>query len=1056
MLASVLQANVSAQESTGSILVQVVDIATQRPLRALAKLTGPLSTTRSTDANGEFELTDVPTGAYRVQAGAPAYKSSDVLTVNVRTGERSVVRFELAKRESGLKAIGRVSTTSARARPYFDVSRNGALSRVSESLYDALGKLPGVSLDMLGDFGQGQALYGLEGHDPTQTAVTLDGVPLNSPGSAFDASVLGGDLMSSASVSFGPAQGFSAGSVDFRTALPTRYPLLDVTARAGASGSSALTALARGSSGSLGYVLGGGGTFSDLDITGRTFVDWSGENVSHHGDSANRTALAKLQYLAGSSDALTATFLQTDRAFTPFCPYATTVTPCSFGMPAAATTSTSIALTRWLGQRGSVTYDLAVFRIAASGATDLSARTIAALPYPATSETEVEYGGAAARFGVTAGARNRIDVSFVNTSTKERLGQSALGSSLRLNGAARNAVIDVAAARDLSSAARATLRVTQRRGIGSTNTSFGGRTDVRLDANSTLSGSVDVGAGAGALSVTGLTSTPDLLNYVCAGHVAYGRLGTVISENDSTSTERLAYTRTTPATAISLVAFDQIAHNVPFRYPFNGADLGFLDSTSFLSDANRVAHLPTVCPGSPPLTAQDVYLFGPVDGIDTRYTGLRVIGSATKGALRIDPFVSLIRARLASSEPFVTSPHSILRPGMQLFGVPYAQAGALADYKNGPIELAANYRYYSANNSLDARAFGTLDVGAVFAAKRGTVTVRATNLTNAMANSFASAGAFSATTTGGRSVPLVARPFAGRRISVEYSTALGVADRAAPTARTFAGGTETPRPVVGLPSGPVSVPFALRNDNPACDFETAKKAESFIAPLRAYYEYRLRNGAKGAPPPPVLADTIVSYHDVPGGYELEYSIRTIPALSTIIKCLHYRSVDEKDLAAAGLIGTATNYNGISFLFSSTYGFILPSTKERPTAPQYYAIGRAVPKDPFALTTAPSCSAKYHDRAAALVAMLREELGRRGLEHPFSTDVFDVKVGAVGTKDSLPWVYMEFRSQFDLAAMLNCGHISRGNKDELGALNLGGATLPYLAFNPTYGFFFLRL
>jgi hypothetical protein len=169
--------------------------------------------------------------------------------------------------------------------------------------------------------------------------------------------------------------------------------------------------------------------------------------------------------------------------------------------------------------------------------------------------------------------------------------------------------------------------------------------------------------------------------------------------------------------------------------------------------------------------------------------------------------------------------------------------------------------------------------------------------------------------------------------------------------------------------------------------------------------------------------------------------------------LQYRTVDERDLAAAGLIGSAINYSGISFLFSSKYGFILPSTKERHSAPQYYTIGQGTPSDPYALTTAPSCSARYHDRAAFLLAQIRDELGRRGLDKPFTTDAFNVKVG---TLNSLPWVYLEFKSQFDLAAVLNCGHISQGTRTELGDHNLGGAALPYLAFTPTYGFFFLKL
>ncbi|HEV3089728.1 MAG TPA: TonB-dependent receptor [Candidatus Elarobacter sp.] len=1043
-----------AQDGANTIVVQIVDAVSHLPVRGNVKFTGPLSTTQRTNADGTFELREVPPGSYGVQAGAAGYKSSDVVAIVLAPGERSVVHIELAKRESALKTIGRVSTTRPPARPYSELSRATALSRLSENVYDALGKLPGVALDTTGDAGQSQALFGLEGHDPTQTAVTLDGVPLNTPGSAFDASALGSDLMSSASVSFGPARGFSGGSVDFRTALPTRYPLLDVVTRAGASGSSSIAALARGSAGSLGFVAGGSAAFADLATTGQLFPDWSGD-VAHRGASGSRTALAKLQYLVTREDVVTATYLRTNRDFTPFCPFGTTVTPCGFGNEVSGSGNSSVAMLRLLGQRGRFTYDASAFQTNVSSATDLSARVIAGSPFPAASALSVAYGGVNARLGFDVDAKDRLSLSFLGASTNQHLTQTAMGSSTAQTGVARNAIVDLALTRDLSRATRIALGLSRRRGLSGTASSVSARGDLRLDANSTLSGSVDVGSSAGVLSESGITSTPEFLNYVCSGHVAYGRLGTIVSDESSTSTERLAYTRATPAGVFSLIAFDQVARNVPTRFPVNATVLnGSPGFGTFLSQANQIAHLPPVCPQMPQLTAADIYLFGLVNGLDTRYTGVRGIASVGRGPLRFEPFVAVLRARLTSSDPLVTAPQSILHSGQQLFGVPYVQAGGILDYKSGPVELAANYHYYSANNSLAAGAFGTIDLGAVFSAKRGTVTARMTNLTNAQAGTFAVVGTQSAATTAGMMIPLVSRPFPGRRVSVDYSVSLGVAERGGPSARVFGSAPEaTPPPLTGLPGGPVSAPFTLRNNAPACDFQAAKQAEDLVAPVRRYYDYRQSHPNEAAPPPPVPAGMSASYHDVPGGYELEYSIQNLTTLSVIIKCLQYRTVDEKDLTAAGLVGSATNYTGISFLFSSKYGFILPSTKERQSPPQYYTIGQGVPRDPFALTTAPSCSAKYRDRATVLLATIRDELGRRGLDKPFSTEAFDVKVG---TLNSLPWVALEFKSQFDLAAVLNCGHISQGTKTELGDLNLGGAALPYLAFTPTYGFFFLKL
>ena len=64
------------------------------------------------------------------------------------------------------------------------IDQNSPQRRLSDDLAGALNKLSGVSVTTSSDDSDATQTISLEGHDASQTALTLDGIPLNAPGTA--------------------------------------------------------------------------------------------------------------------------------------------------------------------------------------------------------------------------------------------------------------------------------------------------------------------------------------------------------------------------------------------------------------------------------------------------------------------------------------------------------------------------------------------------------------------------------------------------------------------------------------------------------------------------------------------------------------------------------------------------------------------------------------------------------------------------------------------------------------------------------------------------------
>ena len=145
-------------------------------------LDGPVITSEITTSNGKVIFTDVPDGIYRARIVKRGYTSLTSASFEVLDGRLVTVSFALAPDNGGLKVIGEV--TDNRGHDWSSaIDQNSAQRRLSNDLADALNKLSGVSVSTSSDDSDATQTISLEGHDASQTQLTLDGIPLNAPGS---------------------------------------------------------------------------------------------------------------------------------------------------------------------------------------------------------------------------------------------------------------------------------------------------------------------------------------------------------------------------------------------------------------------------------------------------------------------------------------------------------------------------------------------------------------------------------------------------------------------------------------------------------------------------------------------------------------------------------------------------------------------------------------------------------------------------------------------------------------------------------------------------------
>ncbi len=350
---TVVPAAAQSSDTTGIIEITVRTADGDAPLAdARVFLIGPTVASALTNKSGIVKYTDVPSGLYRVRVGKGGYvgvmsaqfevlgeKQVDVHATlaiapprpgrTVAAGATPAPSSSTPANTSGLKVIGsvkaKVTVTTT------DVDQNSAVRRISDSLLDALGTIGGVDVTQSSNDPDAPQTISLRGHDESQTAITLDGIPLGAPGSAVNLRSVNTDLFTGAGVSFGAQAGALGGSVNFRTLQPTLTWQSMFAGSYGTFDKYNYQLGETGSIGKLGIAVLATKRAGNSPLTFQDFEDESGLTYPHGGESANIGDYLKLRYSLTDHTTLMFTALQNDQAISSLCTTDVTPFPCGIG-----------------------------------------------------------------------------------------------------------------------------------------------------------------------------------------------------------------------------------------------------------------------------------------------------------------------------------------------------------------------------------------------------------------------------------------------------------------------------------------------------------------------------------------------------------------------------------------------------------------------------------------------------------------------------------------------------------------------------------------------------
>ncbi|MFY9665537.1 MAG: TonB-dependent receptor plug domain-containing protein, partial [Candidatus Cybelea sp.] len=325
-----------AQSDSGEIDIVVIDASTKQPLElARVLLDGPVIASEITGKNGKVVFTDVPDGIYRARIVRRDYTSLTSASFEVLDGRIVTVAFSLALATGGLKVIGQVTAKASATISSTSIDQNSPQRRLSTDLADALNKLSGVTVSTSSDDSDATQTISLEGHDPSQTQLTLNGIPLNAPGSTGNLGAFATDLFQGASVHAGATLGGLGGSVNFSTLQPTLSWISQIQISTGSYGRYNYSIAETGSAGKLGLAVQTVNRLYPSLVDGDLYTDASGLDYVHDGDSTISGNILSARYEFGDNNSLSGMFMNSTRNTNVVClryngDPATTL-PCGYG-----------------------------------------------------------------------------------------------------------------------------------------------------------------------------------------------------------------------------------------------------------------------------------------------------------------------------------------------------------------------------------------------------------------------------------------------------------------------------------------------------------------------------------------------------------------------------------------------------------------------------------------------------------------------------------------------------------------------------------------------------
>lgn len=795
VIAAGVRAVASAQssENTGIIQITVKDAAASTPLsNARVFLLGPSVASALTTRSGIVKYTDVASGIYRVRVNKPGYRNSTSaafellgnkeVDVDVMLGTVQTAQSAGGGTDNGMTIIGKVSarvTVSTH-----DVDEDSAIRRISDSLIDALNTVAGVDVTQSSNDPDSPQTISLHGHDESQTAVTLDGIPLSAPGTAANLRGINTDLFTGASASFGARAGALGGGVNFTTLQPTQTWQYRLNAADGSFDKYNWSAGVTGSIGKLGIAALTTKRGGNNPLTFQDYLDQSGLVYPHGGESTNAGDMLKLRYGLTDNTTLILTALENNQAIASLCTQDTGILPCGIGPNNTSTSKYQFVYGTVQSLVGQVAVQATGYVSSQNGLSNEINRFIdecvgALVPCPVAEPFATDTDS------LTRGIASQATISKDNhtiTLNATTFASQTMFSPLVESGTSDLVTSSLNGVSAQTYALQDSIKVSNRVTVGPTlslaSTTGAGSSilagfsgDWRPNDNDDVTLSASLGSSQPAPQVVRSFSDPQSARVNCPAGTA-----SISGPGDQ-------------PTAQSAIDYE-LGYTHQWKYGYLSTDLyrqsqaGQLVNASIPATAGGVPPLiqsavqqyyAAVCPTA--VGGPNIYVSEPVNGTDRLYQGYDVSARLALGKdVTAIPSYSTNESEYTAADPLFTGLGSTLVLNSQIYGRPLHKGNFTLDAFNPPsnLEFIANLQYVGVNNSQHLAPYVNVSFGITHPLGIGMLTVFETNAFNTETGLFSTInGAQPEPLVGGGFLLVAANPLPPRTFQVSYSINTG-------------------------------------------------------------------------------------------------------------------------------------------------------------------------------------------------------------------------------------------------------------------------------------------
>ncbi len=1082
-----------AQTDEGHITIVVSDASSKAPL-ALARvlLEGPVMASELTTTSGRVVFQDVPAGLYTARVLKGGYQTVTTQEFEVSSDQAVTVRVSLAQ-ESGPRSLGTIVVTSNVNISTTSISQDSPIRTLSSSLNDALNKVAGVSVDTDSSANDAPETISLEGHDPSQTQVLLDGIPFNAPGTAGDLRFVSSDLFSGASVSFNPMAGALGGSVNYRTLEPTRVWVTGLSQTFGSQGGAVTNLSVQGSAGNLGLAYVHAIRGSDNLLAGQKFADTSGFDYVHAGANQTEGDLLKLRVNIAGTQSISGTFISSNGYNDALCTVDTGPLPCGYGPGNYNSRHFALATLSDAAFVGATSLQLSFFGTQSRTDQDLLNRHVDGVPSPFGQELTGSTRGALLSVELPSRERHTISFQAVTSSAKQQ--STGLGPEAAIFGSAQGtssyssfSVLDTIRSNDRLTLGDS-IGVSRAHHVGASLLA-GVNASWSPTSRDAFVGSIDIGNNGAGPPRFGVLTDPAGLQFNCRSGTAYGS-GPGDEPGAQTAFDiRTTYRHAWPAAGIlSVSLYRQVQHDTLLNALVNASALppGYFPP-GYFQEVGQIFASPGGCdePAGTVFLPANLYLNLPVSGVRMVYEGMQLVGDVNLGrALAAEPFFVTQVVKPLTGDPRLTNIYSDIIAGSQMPGVPLHQAGITFDYRafSSPLELLADARYTSPDNRNYLPGYVVADAGLAYDFTHGRLTISESNVFNKFGDAFSSSAyAVGPPTVGAGPLSVIARPLAPRQINVTYAVKIGYGQTAAQAAqwqsgpKTVAqGGPQAPggprggRDVFfgaftqGFPQTPPASPFALDTARPSCTSTAAQAAVTIVGAMKAYVAAleaaKTPSGYPSSPPEgvPDVPGFTVAYHPLGGSYAVTFMPQTLDALRSVLSCAQIHLGTREQAQAAHLyVAAGSSFFRNPLAYMPSVGLYI--VRQPPAAGQeqfrVYRLPATPPAHPLALVSSDRCTSDLKPVAEQLLTSLWQYVAAKtaGVASPPPPAGWTV---TIHTAPKGWWLELQPQPLAGIPALVNCARVSAGTEDEITAAGYGAARLPALNFTPAFGLYMER-